>query len=195
MPRPVRVPPQPPEEWSASTRAEFAGVASVATSAADDGDAPTRKPFRLPAVIAHHPTFLPPYLVWAKAVALDGVLPRRDATLIALRTALRCHSEFEWGVHADTALARVGFTKQDLDRVVAGPTAAGWTRHEAAILQAADDLHDTQAISDATWQTLRETCDVAAILEVAFVAGHYTMLSMVANSAGLPPEANWERLP
>jgi hypothetical protein len=28
-----------------------------------------------------------------------------------------------------------------------------------------------------------------------FVVGHYTMLSMVANSAGVPPEPDWAPLP
>ena len=195
MGRPVRIPAQPPEAWSESTRSEFARVQPVATAPPAGGDAPTRKPFHLPALIANHPRFLPPYLMWAKAVALEGVLPRRDAALVALRTALRCHSEFEWGVHAETALARIGLTHEELDRVAIGPEAPGWTSHEAALLRAADELHEEQTIGDATWTTLSTEYDAAALLEVVFVAAHYTMLSMVANSAGLPPEAHWETLP
>src|SRR5438105_11047361 len=90
MSRPVRVPGSKPEEWSSSARAELAGVVSPAGGAA--------RPLHLPLVIACHPTFLPPYLAWAKAVALHGVLSHRDNALLALRTALLCDSEFEWGV-------------------------------------------------------------------------------------------------
>ena len=92
--RPVRIAGQPPENWSESTRAEFAGV-----------DEAARHRLHLPTVIANHPTFLPPYMTWAKAVALSGVLDRRDNALLALRTGFRCDSEFEWGVHAETAVA------------------------------------------------------------------------------------------
>jgi alkylhydroperoxidase family enzyme len=149
----------------------------------------------LPSVIAHHPTFLSPYLVWAKAVALDGVLPRRDAELVALRTAFRCRSEFEWGVHAASAVARAGVTSDEVARVAAGPDAPGWAPRETALIRAADELRDDHAIGDATWAALAEWYDDAARLEIAFVAGHYTMLSMVANTAGVPPEPNWEALP
>jgi hypothetical protein len=35
---------------------------------------------------------------------------------------------------------------------------------------------------------------VEALLEIVFVVGHYTMLSMVANSAGVQPEPEWAAL-
>ncbi len=193
-PRPNRVPGQAPEAWSDATRAEFGDVAATGTP---EG---SRKPLHLPAVVAHHPTFLSPYLVWAKAVALAGVLPRRDAAILSLRTALRCRSEFEWGVHAESAVARHGLTAEDVARVAAGadapgPEPAGWSSHDAALVRAADELHDDQTISDGTWAVLGERYDDAARLEVAFVVGHYTMLSMVANTAGVPPEERWQPLP
>ena len=37
--------------------------------------------------------------------------------------------------------------------------------------------------------------DAAALVEIVFVVGHYTMLSMVANSVGVPPEPGWSPLP
>jgi 4-carboxymuconolactone decarboxylase len=193
-PRPNRVPGQPPEEWSDATRAEFGDVAATGTPAG------SRKPLHLPSVIAHHPTFLSPYLVWAKAIALDGVLPRRDAAILALRTALRCGSEFEWGVHAESAVTRHGLTPEDVARVAAGADAqvsegSGRSSHDAALVRAADELHDDNTITDATWAALGERYDDAARLEVAFVVGHYTMLSMVANTAGVPPEPRWDPLP
>jgi alkylhydroperoxidase family enzyme len=184
--RPNRVPAQTPDEWSAATRAQFGDVSPTATG---------RRPLHLPAVVARHPTFLAPYLTWAKAVALDGVLPRRDAGLVALRTAWRCGSEFEWGVHAESAVTRHGVTTEEVARVPRGAGAAGWSRRDAALLRAVDDLHDEHTITDPTWSALGEWYDDAARLEIAFVVGHYTMLSMVANSAGVPPEPDWDALP
>jgi 4-carboxymuconolactone decarboxylase len=179
--RPVRVGAQAPEEWSPSTRAAFDAVEPLAGSGG--------RPLHLPAVVAHHPTLLEPYMAWATAVARRGVLDARSATLLALRTARRCDSEFEWGVHATR------LTSDEVARVAQGPDAPGWSPLERALLCAADELHDNAAVSDDTWAALRAQLEVDAVLEVVFVVGHYTMLSMVANSAGVPPEPNWAPLP
>ena len=186
MTRPNRVPAQTPDEWSEATRAEFGEVAPTRAG---------RRPLHLPAVIAHHPTFLAPYLTWAKAVALEGVLPRRDGALLALRTAWWSRSEFEWGVHAESAVARHGLAAEEVARVATGPDASGWSSCEEALLRAVDELHQHATVGDATWDVLGEWYDDAARLELVFVVGHYTMLSMVANTAGVPPEPNWDPLP
>lgn len=184
MSRTVRIAGQAPDEWSESTRAEFAEV-----------DEAARHRLHLPSVIANHPTFLPPYMTWAKAVALSGVLERRDNALLALRTGFRCGSEFEWGVHAETAVLRAGLSADEVAQVAAGPEAPDWSSRDAALLRAADELHDEHTITDATWQELGEHFMPDALLEVVFVCGHYTMLSMVANTVGVPPEEQWQPLP
>ncbi len=172
-------------EWSETTRAELASVVSTGA----------RKPIHLPVVIARHPTFLVPYLAWAKAIALHGVLTPRENALLALRTGLRCESAFEWGVHAETAPTRAGLGEHEIDAVVTGADTPLWSLREAALLRAADELHECHVISDATWSELALHYAEAALLEIVFVVGHYTMLSMVANSAGVSPEPHWRPLP
>ena len=186
MAREVRIAGQEPDDWSESTRAEFADV-----------DEASRRRLHLPSVIARHPTFLPPYMTWAKAIALHGVLDRRANALLALRTGYLCGSEFEWGVHAQTAQRVAGLSIDDVARVAVGPGADGWMPGDRALLRAADDLHRDHTISDATWSALRDEYgdDDGALLEVAFVCGHYTMLSMVANTVGVAPEPAWQSLP
>ena len=183
--RPIRISPQPMTEWSESTRAELASVVSTGA----------RKPVHLPVVIARHPTFLAPYLAWAKAIALQGVLTPRENALLALRTGLRCESAFEWGVHAETAPTRAGLGEHEIDAVVTGADTPLWSLREAALLRAADELHESNAISDTTWAELASHYDEAALLEIVFVVGHYTMLSMVANSVGAFPQPDWRPLP
>ena len=188
--RAIRIPPQAPPRWSEATRAVFGAVDPVPAV----GDGPTARPLHLPAVVAHHERLLGPYMAWATAVARGGVLAPRDSALLALRTALRCGSDFEWGVHAASALSRAGLSDDDVARVARGPDAA-WSTRDAALIRAADELHDIQAVSDATWDTLARSFATDALLEIVFVVGHYTMLAMVANSAGVQPEATWPRLP
>jgi alkylhydroperoxidase family enzyme len=122
------------------------------------------------------------------------VLPARASALLALRTALHCASEFEWGVHAQNAVARGVLTAAEVSGVARGPDVPGWSEREAALLRAADELCEHSAIGTGTWAVLARELDAAALLEVAFVVGHYTMLSMVANSAGVPPEPQWAPL-
>jgi len=174
--RPVRVPPQPPDDWSAATRAVL-------------GAAPQQGRLHLPAVVAWHPALLAPYMGWATAVARQGVLSPRDNALLALRTALRCGSEFEWGVH----VAHGQLSAEEVGRVADGPE-AGWTPRDAALLRAADELHDATVIGETTWEDLAGMFANDALLEIVFVVGHYTMLSMVANTAGVQPEPEWPSL-
>ena len=53
---------------------------------------PGRDPARTMAVLARQPDLLSPFLGWAAALALSGVLPQRDHELLALRVASNCGS-------------------------------------------------------------------------------------------------------
>lgn len=133
-------------------------------------------------VLALTPTMFGPFLQWASALALEGILPKRDQEILALRTAWHCHSRFEWVEHAEFA-REGGMTDAELDNIVTGPD-AGWVAHEAALLRAADELHDQCEISAATWDALAAHYSPGELVEIPFVVGQYTMLSMVANGLG-----------
>lgn len=182
----VRIPPKPPVEWTETDRQVLGGLNGV-------GGVP--RPIHLPGVIAQHPTFLSPYIEWAKAIALNGVLSPRNNEIVALRTAYLCRSEFEWGVHTQYARGRECLTDDEIAAVAEGTEAAGWDSTEQALLRAADELHANAFITAATWSQLAETFDYGELLEVMFIVGHYTMLSMVTNSAGVLPEPQWPPLP
>jgi 4-carboxymuconolactone decarboxylase len=146
---------------------------------------PGKEPARTMAVLARQPDLLAPFLGWAAALALNGVLPHRDHELLALRAASNCGSEFEWVEHADYARA-AGLTEAEI-AAVREPVGAGpWTAVERALLGAADELHRGHDVTDATWTALAAHYDPPALVEIVFVVGQYTMLSMVANAAGIP---------
>jgi AhpD family alkylhydroperoxidase len=116
------------------------------------------------------------WLMFAGRLMPGGKLPRRDTELVILRVAhLRsCAYEFEHHVRLGR---RAGLTDADLRRVLEGPAAAGWTPREQAILTAADELHATQDVSDATWDALRAHLDERRAIELVFLVGHYEMLA------------------
>jgi alkylhydroperoxidase family enzyme len=146
---------------------------------------PGREPARTMAVLARQPDLLTPFLGWAAALALNGVLSHRDHELLALRAASNCGSEFEWVEHVEYAL-EAGVADDEIARVGEPIDQGTWTAAERALLSAADELHTNRDVSDSTWILLAEHYAPPALVEILFVVGQYTMLSMVANAAGIP---------
>lgn len=148
---------------------------------------PGREPARTMAMLARQPDLLSPFLAWAAALALHGVLSHRSHELLALRVAWRCGSAFEWDEHAGYARA-AGIADAEI-AAVAQPAIdpAAWPEPESALLEAVDELVATTTVRDETWQRLAAHHDAAALVEIVFVVGQYTMLSMVANALGIEP--------
>lgn len=146
------------------------------------------------AVLGQAPELLGPFLGWAAALALQGRLPKRDHELLAMRASYNCRSRFEWGEHAGFA-RNAGLTDDEITRIATGADAPGWTAAEAALLRAADELHRSADVTDATWAALASHYDDGQLVEVLYVVGQYTMLSYVANAAGVTGPADLDRLP
>jgi alkylhydroperoxidase family enzyme len=146
-------------------------------------DRPPRGPIPTVAVLAHTAPLFGPFLGWASAIALEGALPKRDHELVALRAIHHSHSEFERVEHSefarDLGITEVELARLDLDD---GADAPEWAEHEAALLHAVDELATGCSISDPTWAQLARHYSPGQLVEIPFVAGQYTMLSMVANA-------------
>jgi 4-carboxymuconolactone decarboxylase len=155
---------------------------------------PGREPPGTIAVLLHRPAMLTTFLPWARVLAREGALPRRDHEILALRVSLNCRSAFEWGEHLFFA-RDAGLSDADMDRIVAGPDAPGWVAHEAALVRAADQLHEGHDIDDATWISLTAHYEQGQLVEIPYVVGQYTMLSMVANSLRVDVPASFRPLP
>jgi len=171
-----RLPLPTPGELSPDTAALVAATAP-----------PGREAPRTMAVLGRCEPLLAPFLGWAAALHLEGALPGRDHELLALRAAVRCGSDFEWGEHVEHG-GDAGLTPDEIARVAVGPDDPAWSAPEAALLRAADELIAGFDVHDETWAVLADDYDRAQLTEIPFVVGQYTMLSMVANAAqvGLP---------
>ena len=131
--------------------------------------------------LAHCEQLLGPFLGWAAALALEGVLNKRHHELLALRTAHNCRSAFEWAEHSRFAI-EAGLTEEEIAGV-ASSAHEGWPRREQLPLLAADELHANTIISEPTWTELSEHFTTGELVETIYVVGQYMMLSMVANVA------------
>jgi len=137
--------------------------------------------------LGRHPKLFRGWLRFAGRLMPGGTLPRRETELVILRVAhLRaCRYEYDHHVHL---ARRAGVGAADVQRVMAGPDAEGWTPRERAMLAAVEMLHATQDLDDETWAALRSHLDAREAIELCLLAGHYEMLATVIAALRIQPD-------
>jgi alkylhydroperoxidase family enzyme len=137
------------------------------------------------AALANHPDLLRRWLVFAAHVLSKSTLVARDRELVILRTGWNCASRYEWGQHVLIA-RNAGLDDDEIERVKAGPDAPGWSVADAALLRAADELHERSAIDDATWTVLAERLTPEQLLDLVATVGNYHLVAMFLNTLRVP---------
>ncbi|MET0239765.1 MAG: carboxymuconolactone decarboxylase family protein [Sphingobium sp.] len=134
-------------------------------------------------------------VLWDRIMALSlhlqsetGALPVRDRQLAILRTAWLLQAPYEWGEHVRHSKA-CGLSDEEIERVITGSAASGWTDHERAILTACEELRQDVFVSDATWATLSESFDDTQMVELLVLIGQFTSVAYLQNSLRLRLEA------
>ncbi|MFW9998779.1 MAG: carboxymuconolactone decarboxylase family protein [Candidatus Hodarchaeota archaeon] len=108
----------------------------------------------------------------------------RERELCIIRTGWLCQADYECIHHIFIGLI-IGFTAEEIIRILKGPDAAGWSLTDTLILRTADELHENYFICDDTWSKLSENYNEKQILELILIIGHYTKLAMFLNSTGV----------
>lgn len=175
LPTSPRIPPLTPDEQDDQARELLAGAAAPGAPAAN-----------IFTTLVRHPGLFRRWLPFGGKL-LAGKLTARDRELLILRTGWRCRSAYEWGQHVLIA-RKSGITDEEIERIKSGPDAPGWDAFDAALLRAADELHDDHVISDATWATLAARYDERQLIEVPMVVGHYHLVAFTLNSLGVQRE-------
>ena len=112
-------------------------------------------------------------------------LPFRDRELLILRIGWLNEAEYEFAQH-ELIARRGGMSDEDIARLKEGPKAKGWSEHESALLQVADDLHENSVVSDATWAALSKKYSTEQLMDAVFTVGQYNLVSWALNSFGVP---------
>ncbi|MGH8429015.1 MAG: carboxymuconolactone decarboxylase family protein, partial [Solimonas sp.] len=141
--------------------------------------------FNIFKVLAHHPQLMKRWTPFAGHVLAKQTLPFRDRELLILRIGWLNQAEYEFAQH-ELIAKKGGLTDADIERLKQGPKANGWSEHEAALLQAADDLYENSVVSDATWATLAKTYSTEQLVDAVFTVGQYNLVSWALNSFGVP---------
>jgi alkylhydroperoxidase family enzyme len=139
--------------------------------------------------LAHAPKALERFNIWGGYVlSRRNDLPPREREIVILRTGFLCKSGYEWAQHARIG-RREGLTDDEIARLKAGAH-AGWAPADAALIQAADELHADQFIGDAAWADLNRHFSQKQCMDVVFTAAQYTQVSMLLNTFGVQLEAD-----
>ncbi|QIS14112.1 carboxymuconolactone decarboxylase family protein [Nocardia arthritidis] len=122
------------------------------------------------------------YGQWALAELRHG-----DIELVVLRASWHAGHYYHWSAHALWGRIRKG--RAFLDAVAAGPSDAHWNPRERLLLRAVDDLHDHHVIAPPTRRWLRRVgVTDRQLIEICFITGHYRLLGLLEESAGMPHE-------
>ena len=180
-----RVPPIGPgdDAWTEDVRA------GIETWGVDPDEATT-----LLRGLARHPPSLHGLGPLARYLRQRATVPVVDGLLIGLRVAWLCQSEALWAELAAEART-YGLGDADLRRVAEG-SEAGWGNWDGAMLRVADQTYQYAMLQDDVWAVLADRYNTQQMIDVIFTAAEYILLSMLANSLGVEPDARFtDRFP
>jgi AhpD family alkylhydroperoxidase len=144
-------------------------------------------PPRLFTPLGRHRGLFRRWLWFAGALMPGGKLPREETELIILRVAHNTGSDYEWSQHERIG-RRAGLSEEEIARVREGPTATGWSRRQALLLNAADEMHGQGRIGEQVWAQLSQLLDEVLLIELCMLIGHYEMLAMTLNTLEIEPD-------
>jgi alkylhydroperoxidase family enzyme len=136
-------------------------------------------------VLMQHPKLTRAWSKFANYILSDQqTLSPRDREIAILRIGWLNQAPYEFEQHVRLAKS-IGITDEEVERIKKGPQ-AGWSNHDAALIQAADDLFEKSVVSDQTWKTLSERYNTEQMMDVVFTIGQYNLVSWALNSLGVP---------
>ncbi len=136
-------------------------------------------------VLMQHPRLTRAWVRFANYILSDQqTLAPREREILILRIGWLNQAPYEFEQHVRIGKA-AGLTDDEIDRIGKGPK-AGWSKHDGALLQAADDLFENSVVSDETWKTLSESYNTEQMMDVVFTVGQYNLVSWALNSLGVP---------
>jgi alkylhydroperoxidase family enzyme len=139
--------------------------------------------------LAQHPELTTAFNTFNGHVLFGSTLTMRQRELLVLRVATLRRAAYEWAQHVVLA-GDAGISADEVDRVIEGPDAAGWSPFEGALLRAVDELLADALVGDATWATLAEQLDTEQLMDVVFTVGAYELVAMAFKSFGVELDAD-----
>src|SRR4051794_23293822 len=181
-----RITPLPEDEWDEQLRPILSARPPAVGARLGDNN--------IFATFARHPDLMRAWLPYGGFLLGGGVLAARERELLILRTGYNCGSDYEWGQHVRISEG-LGMDRDEILRVARGPDADGWSDADAALLRAADELHEDSKVSDPTWAKLADAYDERGLIEITILVGHYHLVAFALNSLEVELDEGLEGLP
>jgi 4-carboxymuconolactone decarboxylase len=140
--------------------------------------------YNMTRMLLQHPDFYRVFVPYVDKLMSKSLLPPRDREILILRTLVLCDESYE--EHHHVRIARtLGMSATEVDAVQAGQGAT-LGAFDRMLLRAAEELVNERCLSDEAWGALAKTYSIDQMIEVVFLVGAFTMLSMATNSFGMP---------
>lgn len=134
------------------------------------------------APMLHSPEFFNRAQRLGEYLRFAGAIPKKLREFAILIAARHWAQRYEWYIHAPLA------EKEGLDRAIIEALAnerrpAKMDAKETTIYDFCTQLHQTRAVSDATYSAALEMLGTGGIVDLCGICGYYSMLAMVMNVA------------
>lgn len=140
-----------------------------------------RGPF---ATLLHSPALGQHVQLLGEYLRFHSKVPNDLRELCVLVTARRWTAQYEWYQHVKHAL-KFGIPQSVIDAIGAGRAPEGLTSDQQLVYDFAREVHRDGTPSDATFAALRERFGLEVVLDFVGLAGYYSLLAMVINTAQL----------
>jgi alkylhydroperoxidase family enzyme len=144
-------------------------------------------PLNIHSTMAHHSELLQAWMPLRNHIVSNSTLPARQRELIILRTAHNCQTDYEWRHHVERGQL-AGLEMVEINRVIEGGQADGWSSDEAALLNAADDCHRESCLSASTLEEVQQHFNDQQQLDIVVTVGVYMILASIINTWNVPME-------
>ena len=112
-------------------------------------------------------------------------LPPRLSEFVILLTARRWTQQYEWNAHAPLAV-KGGLNADIVKAIAEGRRPEKLADDEEIVYMLFDEIQRTQSVSDGTYARAVGKIGEQGVIDVMGIAGYYTMLAMVMNTARTP---------
>jgi 4-carboxymuconolactone decarboxylase len=114
-----------------------------------------------------------------------SVLPPRLSEFVILIIARRWTQQYEWNAHQPIAL-QAGLRADVVAAIAEGRRPSPMAADEEALYTLVDELHRNQSVSDPTYAKAVASVGEQGVIDTLGIAGYYTLLAMVMNTARTP---------
>jgi AhpD family alkylhydroperoxidase len=122
-----------------------------------------------------------PWIRFARVLSRHEGLSPADSEMVILRIAHHTGCDYEWDVHAHAAAiaglgsAQIAGLRNEVDGSI-------YSDYQLTLIEAADELHESQRLSEKTWAKLIRRLSDERMIEFCMLVGNYEMVAMVLNS-------------